>query len=163
MAAPIRILIDGYNLLHQWLDLAPHARRHTEEAREALIAALIQYGDWTEVPITVVFDGTGGRASRTQSEKRHDLEVVFSPKGETADSVIERVTHLLQPYGTPLVVTDDSMQRHTIVALGGSTVGCQIFIRQVEEVLDRASDTIKWHNSHTQGTYSKPNKKKKRR
>lgn len=163
MAAPIRILIDGYNLLHQWRDLAPQAPRHTEEAREALISALVQYGDWTEVPITVVFDGTGGRASRAQSEKRHDLEVVFSPKGETADSVIERVTHLLQPYGSPLVVTDDSMQRHTIVALGGATVGCHIFIAQVEEILNRATDAIRWHNSHTQGSFNQPKKKKRRR
>ena len=35
----VRILVDGYSLLHKWPALAPGRPRHTEAARDALINA----------------------------------------------------------------------------------------------------------------------------
>jgi hypothetical protein len=35
--SPVRILIDGYSLLHQWPELAPGSPRHSARARDALI------------------------------------------------------------------------------------------------------------------------------
>ena len=51
--ALIRILIDGYSLLHQWPELAAGAPRHSEAARDALVEVLTQYQDacGTRVPI----------------------------------------------------------------------------------------------------------------
>ena len=59
--ALVRILIDGYSLLHNWPELAPGAPRHSEKARDALVEMLQHYQDASGTPVTVFFDGTGAR------------------------------------------------------------------------------------------------------
>ena len=39
----IRILVDGYSLLHAWPELARGSARHSAMARDALIASLGEY------------------------------------------------------------------------------------------------------------------------
>ena len=57
--ALVRILVDGYSLLHNWPELAPGKPRHSMEARDELIRILTLYRDATGTPITIVFDGAG--------------------------------------------------------------------------------------------------------
>ena len=54
--ALVRILVDGYSLLHNWVELAPGLPRHSARAREELIHVLTRYHDATGTPITIVFD-----------------------------------------------------------------------------------------------------------
>ena len=53
--ALVRILIDGYSLLHNWPELAEGAARHSEAARGALVEILTHYQDACGTPITVFF------------------------------------------------------------------------------------------------------------
>ena len=57
--ALVRILVDGYSLLHNWPELAPGAARHSARAREELVHVLTRYHDATDEPVTVFFDGAG--------------------------------------------------------------------------------------------------------
>lgn len=109
--ALVRILIDGYSLLHRWPDLAPGRPRHSSAAREALLARLRQYRDATHIPITVFFDGQGAPAGTPGPDSTPDLEILFSRQGRTADDLIERTAVRLRPYGEVLVVTDDFAER----------------------------------------------------
>ena len=61
--ALVRILIDGFSLLHNWPELAPGQPRYSERARDELIRILTQYHDATGEPITIFFDGAGAPAS----------------------------------------------------------------------------------------------------
>ena len=62
--AIVRILVDGYSLLHNWLELAPGKARHSASARDELIQRLKLYQDAIGTPITIFFDG-GGAPSGT--------------------------------------------------------------------------------------------------
>jgi predicted RNA-binding protein with PIN domain len=53
--ALIRILVDGYSMLHNWPELAPGAARHSARAREELIAMLTQFHDAAGTPLTIFF------------------------------------------------------------------------------------------------------------
>jgi predicted RNA-binding protein with PIN domain len=53
--ALVRILVDGYSLLHGWPELAAGAARHSARAREELIHVLTRYCDVTGEPVTVFF------------------------------------------------------------------------------------------------------------
>jgi predicted RNA-binding protein with PIN domain len=53
--ALIRILVDGYSLLHNWPELAEGAPRHSEAARDALVEMLQAYQDVGGTPVTVFF------------------------------------------------------------------------------------------------------------
>ena len=81
--ALVRILVDGYSLLHNWPQLARRKPRHSAAAREELIHVLTQYRDAIGTPITVVFDGAGARAGRPKVESTRELEILYSHSGQT--------------------------------------------------------------------------------
>jgi predicted RNA-binding protein with PIN domain len=144
--ALVRILVDGYSLLHNWPGLAPGRARHSAAAREELIRRLTLYQDATGTPITVFFDGTGsGRGTRAAASKA-EVEVLYSRAGQTADQMIERAAHRFAPYGEVLAVSDDRAERETVSSLGGLGASCWNFIQDVENTLAELTDDIKQHN-----------------
>ena len=86
--ALVRILVDGYSLLHNWLQLAPGKPRHSAAARDELIRRLTLYRDAIATPITVVFDGSGPRGGKTARTPTPEMEVLYSRAGQTADDII---------------------------------------------------------------------------
>ena len=134
--ALVRILVDGYSLLHNWPQLAPGAARHSAEARDELVHRLTLYRDAIGTPITIVFDGSGSRHGKVERTPTPELEVLYSRVGQTADDIIERVAVRLQPYGEVLAVTDDYAERDTVLYHGGMAVSCFNFIEDVERVLE---------------------------
>jgi hypothetical protein len=144
--ALVRILVDGYSLLHNWPELAPGRARHSAAARDELIRRLTLYQDATGTPVTVFFDGGGLRTGRPTASPRSEVEVLYSRKGQTADQMIERAVHRFGPYGEVLAVTDDHAERDTVISLGGSTASCYNFIQDIENNLAELGDDIKNHN-----------------
>lgn len=130
-----RILVDGYSLLHGWPELAPGKPRHSMAARDELIAILMQYRDAIGTSITVIFDGAGAPKGTQRPHSTPEMEILYSKAGQTADDIIERVTHRLVPYGGVLVVTDDFAERDTVISLGGTAASCEQFILQVGSAL----------------------------
>ncbi len=144
--ALVRILIDGYSLLHGWPELAPGKARHSAAAREELIGRLTQYQDAVGTPITIFFDGSGARSGTPAAASRPELEVLYSRTGQTADQMIERAAHRFAPYGEVLAVTDDIAERETVISLGGLSSSCWNFVQTVQSTLAELADDIKTHN-----------------
>src|SRR5215468_8533779 len=119
--ALVRILIDGYSLLHNWPELAPRKARHSAGARDELIQRLTQYQDAIGTPITIFFDGGGAPAGTAAPLSTEKMEVIYSRGGQTADDLIERAAHRLSEYGEVLVVTEDQAERETVLSLGAMT------------------------------------------
>jgi len=153
--ALVRILVDGYSLLHNWPELARGKPRHSAAAREELIHILTQYRDATSTPITIFFDGGGAPAGTPKNESTRTVEVLFSKAGQTADDMIERAAHRFQPYGEVLAVTDDHAERDTVIALGGSTSSCLNFISMVESALNDLAEDVKNYNRNERNRYKK--------
>ncbi|MGH7951978.1 MAG: NYN domain-containing protein, partial [Limisphaerales bacterium] len=97
--ALVRILVDGYSLLHNWPELARGYPRHSERARDELIHILTRYHDATGEPITIFFDGAGAPPDMPKNESSSAVEVLFSRDGQTADDLIERAAHRFREYG----------------------------------------------------------------
>ncbi|HWX20822.1 MAG TPA: NYN domain-containing protein [Candidatus Binatia bacterium] len=144
--ALVRILIDGYSLLHNWPELAPGRPRHSAAARDELIRRLTLYRDAIETPVTIFFDGNRPPAGKPAVAAPHQIEVLYSRAGQTADQMIERAAHRFAPYGEVLAVTDDLAERETVSSLGGLTSSCWNFIQTVENTLAEMADEIKHHN-----------------
>ena len=144
--ALVRILVDGYSLLHNWPELAPGRPRHSAAARDELIQRLTKYQDATETPITIFFDGGGAPTGTPAPSSTLELEVLYSRSGQTADQMIERAAHRFAPYGEVLAVTDDLAERETVISLGGMASSCWNFIQTVENALAEMADDIRLHN-----------------
>ncbi len=146
-----RILVDGYSLLHAWLELAPGRPRYSAAARDELIHWLTRYHDATGTPISLFFDGSRP-ARNTCIRSTPQVEILYSRAGQTADMMIERVTHRLLPHGPVLVVTDDRAEQETVSALGGMTASCENFIRMVGDALgDLQADVKRLNHRERQG------------
>jgi len=144
--ALVRILVDGYSLLHNWPELAAGAPRHSEAARDAVVEMLTQYQDSMGTPITIFFDGTGARRSKPKNNSGGAVEVLFSRAGQTADDLIERAAHRFQDYGEVLVVTDDFAERDMVSGFGGSVASCDNFIRMIHGALVDLQEDLDKHN-----------------
>jgi predicted RNA-binding protein with PIN domain len=153
--ALVRILVDGYSLLHSWPELARGKPRHSAAAREELVQVLTQYQDAAGTPITIFFDGSGAPPNVPKHEGSPAIEVLFSRAGQTADDMIERAAHRFQPYGEVLVVTDDHAERDTVIALGGSTASCLNFVTMIESALQALTEDVKQYNRNERNRYKR--------
>ena len=145
----VRILVDGYSLLHAWPELAPGKPRFSVSAREELIHRLRQYGDATGTPITVVFDGQGPAATvGHESLSTREMEIIYSKSGQTADDIIERVTARLVNFGEVLVVSDDYAEKDTVRSVGGRTASCAYFIQDIRFTLSEFQKQLAKHNKN---------------
>ncbi|HKI70639.1 MAG TPA: NYN domain-containing protein [Verrucomicrobiae bacterium] len=153
--ALVRILVDGYSLLHSWPELARGQPRHSAAARDELIRWLTLYHDALGTPITVFFDGQGKGHRFANARAKAGVEVLFSRTGQTADQMIERTVHNLQPYGEVLVITDDSVERETVGHFGGMVSSCLNFIQTVENTLTEMAEDIKQHNRREHYAFKK--------
>jgi len=153
--ALVRILVDGYSLLHNWPELAPGKPRHAAEAREELIRILTLYQDASGIPMTIVFDGAG-RTAATAFPSNPDVEILYSRSGQTADQIIERVTARMEPFGEVLAVTDDYAERDTVSYHGGMASSCSNFIETVERTLQEQECDILRHNRKQRAGFKAP-------
>jgi len=144
--ALVRILIDGYSLLHGWPEIAPRKPRHSAAARDELIHQLTLYQDRVGTPLTIVFDGANSDIRLSTVESTPQVEILYSRAGQTADQIIERAAHRLSAYGEVLAVTDDFAERDTVIAMGGMASSCLNFIQTVEAAMSEMKDDIKTHN-----------------
>jgi predicted RNA-binding protein with PIN domain len=154
----VRILVDGYSLLHSWTDLAPGKPRYSAAARDELVHVLTQYGDAIKSPITVIFDGAGAPVGTPEARSRPEMEILYSRRGQTADELIERAAHRLQAYGEVLVVTNDLAERDTVASFGAMASSCENFIQSVSSALHEMNGNLKRHNKKELGRFKQARK-----
>jgi hypothetical protein len=85
------LIVDGYNLIRQWPELAMLDRADLEEGREALLQELAAYRRAKGHDITVVFDGRERGGGVDSPSRQAGVAVRYSRRGETADEVIGRL------------------------------------------------------------------------
>lgn len=153
--ALVRILVDGYSLLHSWPELAPGKSRFSAAARNELISKLSLYRDAIGTPVTVVFDGSGAPVGTPAALSTPEMEILYSRAGRTADDIIERVAHRMSPFGEVLAVTDDNAERDTVIALGGMASSCWNFIQTIESTLKEQAHDIKNYNRRERTNFKK--------
>ena len=151
----VRILVDGYSLLHAWRELVPTEPRHSVRAREALIRVLTQYADSVGTPITLFFDGTGAPKDLPKTDSPDSLEIVFSRDSKTADDLIERTAFRLKPYGEALAITNDYAERDTVISMGGLAQSCEDFVHDIELVLNERNDFLRQYNRREANRYKR--------
>ena len=83
------IIADGYNIIFAWEDLAEQARHDLDAARRQLCDILSSYAGFTKCRLVVVFDGYKQKGNPGEKSQFHNIQVVFTKEGETADAYIE--------------------------------------------------------------------------
>ena len=154
--ALVRILVDGYSLLHNWPELAEGRARHSAAARDELIEQLTRYQDASGTPVTVFFDGSGRARKGSPDEFARRVEVIYSGAGQTADDLIERAAFRFRDYGEVMVVTDDFAERDAVIGMGGTASSCDNFLRSLASAFAEMDEDIKNHNRRERRQFNRP-------
>ena len=111
------ILVDGYNVIKRDASFQALRVKSLADARQLLINQLASRYRHTPHQVTVVFDGDGAREQTTHDRR---VRVIYSRSGETADSVIARLTASARAAGREVVLySDDSEVRQSVSQQGG--------------------------------------------
>jgi predicted RNA-binding protein with PIN domain len=127
------LIVDGYNILHAWPELAALKDRNFQDARELLIAMLAEYAAVTGRRVTVVFDA-GARPDAEHTEVMHGITLVYTGAGRSADAAIERLAYLAAPQGVT-VATSDLLQRRLVGGKGQATISARELEQEVRAAL----------------------------
>ena len=87
------IIVDGYNIIFAWEDLAAQAKTDLDAARRQLCDRLSSYAGFTKCRLVVVFDGYKQKGNPGEKSQFHNIQVVYTKEGETADAYIEALAH----------------------------------------------------------------------
>ena len=124
------IIVDGYNLIRQWPELAMLDRADLESGRGALLQTLQAYQRVKRHRITVVFDGRERGGLSGGVEKAGGVGVRYSRQGETADEVI---AHLVAETGEgAVVVSSDREVQAAARRHGAAPLAAEEFMARVE-------------------------------
>jgi predicted RNA-binding protein with PIN domain len=130
-----RLIVDGYNVIFAWPELAALKDVKLEDARELLIAVMADYAALTRQRVTVVFDSHRRASGEETNEVVSGVEVIFSGRKSSADHVIERLIYQARQGEEVTVATSDAVQRDLALGKGVKTISALLLKVQVEAVM----------------------------
>ncbi len=126
------LVIDGYNILNCWPKLSEMMKESVEDARDRLIHILNNYAGFKKYQIILVFDGHKAKDNPGERRTHHNVEVIFSPEGITADHVIEKEVGKLLKTGQVFVATSDKLQQEIIWSKGAYRISARELVVEIE-------------------------------
>ena len=135
------LIVDGYNIIFAWEDLAEQAQSDLDAARRRLCDSLSSYAGFTKCRLVVVFDGYKQKGNPGEKTQDHNIQVVFTKEGETADAYIEALASRIGGNYAVRVATSDGL-----VQLSSFRSGVlRMSARELREEVDRTREEMEKH------------------
>jgi predicted RNA-binding protein with PIN domain len=125
----IHIIIDGYNLIRRSSSLSTIDQQDIQLGREALLDTLSSYKRIKHHMITVVFDGAHAPPFSQHKDRVKGIKIKFSRSGETADTVVKRMT--AREREKALVVSSDLDIVNFAASMGAATISSPEFEEKI--------------------------------
>lgn len=144
MIASMRtLLIDGYNLIYRHQRLSGVVEEDAASARRELIRELSSLASSGYYGLVmVVFDAARSRNPQPLMESRGDMQVVFTRRGQTADSFIEAAVGRLVPGDEVHVATSDRTLRDMVSGFGAVCIEGADLFRRAREALEETREEM---------------------
>ncbi|WP_422121834.1 NYN domain-containing protein [Planococcus sp. X10-3] len=137
------LLVDGYNIIGDWVELRELKKEKLADARDRLIERMAEYRGYKGWRVIIVFDAhlvPGIEARNLKSE----VEVIFTKESETADERIEKLAASLNNRRDQIyVATSDSTEQSVIFAKGALRISARELEIEVEEIQKQISKKVK--------------------
>lgn len=134
------VVIDGYNVIHRWQYFRRLASESLDNLRQRLLTMMENWSALEDKRVILVFDGDReDMSTRTTG----NVKVLFSPRGFTADTVIEQ--YMTRRQKKTLVVTSDRACASICAMRGCPVTASEVF---EQEILTRL-ETV-WQDSSAQ-------------
>lgn len=141
-------------MINAWPELKKIGLVNLEEARDRLIANLVEYQSYTGERVIVVFDAHLVKGSSLKQEWVNGVEVVFTKELQTADSYIEKKVEELAKIrkNKVRVATSDWAEQQVVLGSGAIRIsarelklefdGIKKSIRKKTEELKKTRSTL---------------------
>ena len=126
------IIVDGYNIIFSWSDLAELARGDIDAARRKLCDELSSFAGFTKCRLVVVFDGWKQKGNPGEKSQFHNIQVVFTKEGETADAYIESLAAEIGNNYAVRVASSDSLVQISSFRSGVLRMSARELLEEVE-------------------------------
>lgn len=126
------LIVDGYNIIFAWEELAEQARSDLDAARRKLCDILSSYAGFTKCRTVVVFDGYKQKGNPGEKSQYHNIQVVYTKEGETADAYIEALVYETGGSYAVRVATSDALVQLSSFHSGALRVSARELKLEVE-------------------------------
>ncbi len=137
------LIVDGYNVIHSWDDLKEMAADSLDTARHRLMDILSNYRGFTGSELVLVFDAYKIHGNPGSKFDYHNVHVVYTADGETADAYIEKLSHDIGKNYSVRVITSDNLIRVSAMRSGVLRTSASEFENEVDWVYMQISDVLK--------------------
>lgn len=131
-------LVDGYNVIFTWEDLADLARDNLEAARGKLADILCNFCGYIGGELILVFDAYKVKENPGEVQKYHNIYVVYTREAETADAYIERTTHEIAKDCDVTVATSDALEQMIVIGAGAKRISSRELAEEIRRVEQEA-------------------------
>ena len=138
------LVVDGYNVIYKSARYLARMDETSdgdpfEQARDLLVADVAAYAKGRYEPV-IVFDAAGNLSPERPDLSKAGVRMVFSPAGESADTVIERlVTEARLAPQAVTVVTSDRTIRATVGGVPVTRVSSDVIVADVNALVTEYS------------------------
>jgi predicted RNA-binding protein with PIN domain len=112
------LIVDGYNIIYQWEELAELAKTDFGAARDSLCDTLSNYQGYKKCTLILVFDAYKLKEHKGEEVAYHGIKVVYTKTDETADQYIERLVNEIGKKYRVTVATSDQAEQRLVLGLG---------------------------------------------
>ena len=126
------IIVDGYNMIFSWSDLSELARGDIDAARRKLCDELSSFAGFTKCRLLVVFDGWKQKGNPGEKSQFHNIQVVYTKEGETADAYIEALAAEIGNNYAVRVASSDSLVQISSFRSGVLRMSARELMEEVE-------------------------------
>jgi len=128
----MRVIVDGYNVIHTDDRYSALADRDLDAARARLVSDVSAWAMSRGSDAVVVFDGGGNAASDGSAHCIAGITVRFSPAGADADAVIESLARSAREADEEaVVVTSDAATQWVAMGKGVTRMSSAQFVAEV--------------------------------
>ena len=127
-------IVDGYNVIFAWEELAAVAEHDLEEARRRLCDILANYKAYTGRDMILVFDAYNVKGSVERKLDYHGLNVVYTKEDELCDTYIERLVSEIGRDYSVRVITSDSLIQLQALRSGVLRMSAREFYEEITAV-----------------------------
>ena len=145
-SGPEYLLVDGYNIIFAWEELAALAKQDVAAARGVLTDILSNFRGYQKCEVILVFDAYKVKGNPGSVEKVNGIYVVYTKEAETADAYIEKTTYDLGRNHRVRVATSDGLEQVIILGHGALRLSARAFKAEVEQAQGNISRLIDAHN-----------------
>ena len=135
------IIVDGYNIIFAWEELAKVAESDLDAARRQLCDALSSFAGFRKIRVVVVFDGYKRKGNPGEKSQYHNIQVVFTRENETGDAYIEGLVAQIGTNYNVRVATSDALVQ--IASLRSGVL--RMSARELKEEVEIAKKEMRKH------------------